>query len=177
MSDGTHSYVDDAENRITCVLDIYGQCSQGAVQYFYDAQGRRVGKQQGDTMEEYVYDPERRLISVHDGGANLLRTELYAGARRVATWNGNGLYWNHADWLGTERARSDGSGNLAEMCMDSPFGMNLSCTNPPDQSHVHFAGMEYDAARATIQGKVGWHTLRHSYSTLLRTLGTDLKVQ
>lgn len=33
------------------------------------------------------------------------------------------------------------------------------------------------AAKASIQGKVGWHTLRHSYSTLLRALGTDIKVQ
>jgi YD repeat-containing protein len=83
LSDGTHSYVDDAENRVTCVLDPYGQCSQGAVQYFYDAQGRRVGKQQGDTMEEYVYDLEGHLVSVHDGSANLLRTELYAGGADI----------------------------------------------------------------------------------------------
>ena len=33
------------------------------------------------------------------------------------------------------------------------------------------------AARAGIQGKVGWHTFRHSYSTLLREMGTDIKVQ
>jgi len=33
------------------------------------------------------------------------------------------------------------------------------------------------AARAGIVGKVGWHTLRHSFSTLLRALGTEIKVQ
>ena len=33
------------------------------------------------------------------------------------------------------------------------------------------------AEKAKIQGKVGWHTLRHSYSTLLRSLGADVKVQ
>ena len=33
------------------------------------------------------------------------------------------------------------------------------------------------ASAAGIQGKVGWHTLRHSYSTLLRSLGADVKVQ
>ncbi len=33
------------------------------------------------------------------------------------------------------------------------------------------------AAAAKIQGKVGWHTLRHSYSSLLRDLETDVKVQ
>jgi integrase len=33
------------------------------------------------------------------------------------------------------------------------------------------------AAAAKIQGRVGWHTFRHSYSTLLRAHGTDVKVQ
>ena len=26
-------------------------------------------------------------------------------------------------------------------------------------------------------GKIGWHTFRHSYSTMLRAAGTDIKVQ
>ena len=30
LSDNTHSYIYDAESRITCVLDAYGQCSQHA---------------------------------------------------------------------------------------------------------------------------------------------------
>ena len=32
------------------------------------------------------------------------------------------------------------------------------------------------AIRAGI-GKIGWHTFRHTYSTMLRSAGTDLKVQ
>jgi integrase len=32
------------------------------------------------------------------------------------------------------------------------------------------------AARAGI-GKIGWHTFRHTYSTMLRAIGTDIKVQ
>ena len=31
--------------------------------------------------------------------------------------------------------------------------------------------------RAGITKRVGWHTFRHSYSTLLRANGTDVKVQ
>lgn len=33
------------------------------------------------------------------------------------------------------------------------------------------------AIRAKITKRVGWHTLRHTYSTLLRANGTDIKVQ
>lgn len=32
------------------------------------------------------------------------------------------------------------------------------------------------ALRAGI-GKIGWHTFRHTYSTMLRSAGTDIKVQ
>jgi site-specific recombinase XerD len=28
-----------------------------------------------------------------------------------------------------------------------------------------------------IDKRIGWHTFRHSYSTILRSLGTDIKVQ
>lgn len=31
--------------------------------------------------------------------------------------------------------------------------------------------------RLGIKKRIGWHTFRHSYSTLLRHLGTDIKVQ
>jgi integrase len=33
------------------------------------------------------------------------------------------------------------------------------------------------AVSAGLSGKIGWHTARHSYSTLLRSLGADIKVQ
>src|ERR1035438_8486524 len=31
--------------------------------------------------------------------------------------------------------------------------------------------------KLAINKRIGWHTFRHSYSTLLRHLGTDIKVQ
>jgi integrase len=33
------------------------------------------------------------------------------------------------------------------------------------------------AKQLGIEKRIGWHTFRHSYSTLLRFLGTDIKVQ
>ena len=146
-ADGSHGYVYDAENRITCVLGQDALCtstSATATRYFYDPQGRRVGKQQGNTLEEYVYDPQGHVISVHDGTGTVLRTEFYAGDRHVATNNSSGLFWNHADWLGTERARTDSSGARVQWCTDTPYGMNLAC-NPPDISPMHFTGKERDS--------------------------------
>jgi RHS repeat-associated protein len=155
LSDNTHGYVYDAENRLTCVLGTDGTCtSYNAMLYLYDAQGQRVGKQQANTLEDYVYDPEGHISSVHDGLTNLLRTELYAGSRHVATWAPNpngqysdpypsGLFYNHADWLGTERVRTTSSGTIYEKCTDTPYGMNLLCVGP-DTSPMHFTGKQHD---------------------------------
>ena len=146
LSDSTHSYNYDAENRITCVLDAYGQCSQNAVQYLYDANGQRVGKQQGNTLEDYVYDPQGHTISVHDGSANLLRSELYSpDGRHAATWNSNGLFYNHADWLGTERVRTNSSGSFVQGFTDTPYGMNLAYNPASDVSPMHFTGKQRDS--------------------------------
>ena len=94
LTDNTHGYVYDAENRLTCVLGTDGTCtSASAMLYLYDADGQRVGKQQANTLEDYVYDPQGHISSVHDGTGNLLRTELYTpDGRHVATlkatrWN------------------------------------------------------------------------------------------
>jgi len=160
-ADGTHGYVYDLENRIACVgVDINGNCTTNSTYYFYDPQGQRVGKQQYDTLEDYVYEPQGNIISVHNGSANLLRSELYSpDGRHVATWTPNpngqywdpyppGLFWNHADWLGTERVRTDINGNLAETCTDTPYGMNLNCvdiTVPADTGPMHFTGKQRDA--------------------------------
>jgi len=93
---------------------------------------------------------------VHDGSTNLLRTELYAGSRHVATWAPNpngqysdpypsGLFYNHADWLGTERVRTNSTGTAVETCTDTPYGMNLSCvTTQRDLSPMHFTGKQHD---------------------------------
>lgn len=125
--------------------------------YLYDAAGQRVGKQQADTLEDYVYDPEGHIISTHDGSANLLRTDLYAGSRHVASWAPTnptywdpypaGLFYNHTDWLGTERVRTTSTGAIAETCTDTPYGMNLTCNSPvgiADTSPMHLTGKQLD---------------------------------
>ncbi len=49
--------------------------------------------------------------------------------------------------------------------------------NPRWQETILADHIKPSAIKAGIAGKVGWHTLRHTYSTLLRALGTDVKVQ
>jgi len=47
---------------------------------------------------------------------------------------------------------------------------------PRSQQNILRRHLRSAALRAGI-GKIGWHTFRHSYSTMLRSAGTDIKVQ
>ena len=47
---------------------------------------------------------------------------------------------------------------------------------PRSQQDILRRYIKLAALRAGI-GKIGWHTFRHSYSTLLRSMGADIKVQ
>jgi RHS repeat-associated protein len=151
LTDNTHGYVYDLENRVTCVLGQDGTCtSNTATLYLYDAAGQRVGKQQANTLEDYVYDPQGHITSdYNNGSATPFRAEIYTPqGRHVATWNPGGnygsLFFNHTDWLGTHRVRTDSNGTAREWCTDTPYGMNLACT-PPDVSPMHFTGKQRDS--------------------------------
>jgi hypothetical protein len=63
------------------VVGTDGTCtSASATVYYYDPQGQRVAKWQGNGMalEEYVYDPAGNQTSAHNGDGNLVRAELYS---------------------------------------------------------------------------------------------------
>jgi integrase len=47
---------------------------------------------------------------------------------------------------------------------------------PRSQENILRRHLKPAAERAGI-GKIGWHTFRHTYSTMLRSCGTDIKVQ
>jgi len=60
----------------------------------------------------------------------------------------------------------------------------LGVCQQESQGEASHLGTEHDAktnsseTRETgINKRIGWHTFRHSFSTLLRQLGTDIKVQ
>jgi RHS repeat-associated protein len=71
------------------------------------------------------------------------------GGRHLATYSGGAsgaTYFIHADWLGTERARSTVAGAVCETMTSLPFGDGLatngSCGDP---SPLHFTGKQHDA--------------------------------
>jgi RHS repeat-associated protein len=181
VMDAVNCYTYDAENRLSSVAPQTspgsGVCGADTMSYLYDAEGRRVARlQNGAVVKQYYYDAAGHMITEANASGTTLRAEIYAGNRHLATWNGGATYFNHADWLGTERARTFGSGSQAgqicETITSLPFGdgqsiqaQNGGCGDP---SPNHFTGLERDAESGLD------HTLNRQYpSNIGRWLTPD----
>jgi RHS repeat-associated protein len=115
----------------------------------YDADGRRVEKATGTTLEDYIYDKDGNILSNWITNSPSY-DEYYANGWHFMTGYVNAAhttfteYFQHSDWLGTERMRSDINGSIYETCTSLPFGDGLNCTGPTDVSPMHFTGKERD---------------------------------
>jgi len=158
--DGQNCYSYDAENRLSSVVPKVFVPSTGlwvcgspgatsARSYLYDPDGRRVAKlQNGSISEQYYYDAGGHMITDADASGNTLRAEIFAGGRHLATWTNNATYFNHADWLGTERVRTNSSGSTCQIISSLPFGDGQNITGAcggGDPSPNHFTGKERDS--------------------------------
>ena len=64
---------------------------------------------------------------------------------RSRIFRNGGILLNHPNWLDTEQYRSTPTGTQYEVCVNNPFGDNLSCPEANgDLSPVHFTGKERD---------------------------------
>jgi RHS repeat-associated protein len=152
VMDNLNCYTYDAENRLTSVAPETAPgsdvCGATTMSYLYDPDGRRVARLQGGAVvKQYFYDAGGRMITEADPSGNTLRAEIYAGNRHLATWTSGATFFNHADWLGTERARSRAAdGTRCETITSLPFGDGLSTAGScGDPSPNHFTGKERDA--------------------------------
>lgn len=137
INDTFHNYTYDAENRL---IRVDGGTT---ATYIYDAEGRRVRSTRNGTTVDYMYGLGGEVAEMNSGGS-LNRAEIYFAGAHLATFTNPMMYFNHSDWLGTERVRSSASGTQAETCTNLPFGDGASCTGS-DTSPLHYTGEEHDA--------------------------------
>ncbi len=142
-NDGDSSYTYEAENRIISVSG-----SKGNGSYMYSAAGLRIRKTTPSGSVDYLYDLAGHVITEVNASGAWTRVEVYAGNRHIATYKdgpAGQTYFSHADWLGTERARTGMTGTTpVETCTSLPFGDSQSCTGT-GVSPIHFTGKERDA--------------------------------
>jgi RHS repeat-associated protein len=147
-SDGTHTYAYDAEGNITTVD------GGGTAAYVYDALNRRVGVALGGAGFEYLFDYAGRRVStwmLHEPGY----PAGFGGEGRVY-WDSAQLayrafdgttYFDHQDWLGTERMRTTYAGAVAATFASLPFGdgSDPAVAIPDgDQDNHLFAALDAD---------------------------------
>jgi RHS repeat-associated protein len=136
-----------ADNNIDYV---YGDGAYQAY-YHYDGLGRRTEKIAGSSTNYYYYDLAGHEVAVMDQNGNWIRGEVYADGKHIATYVGGttgATYFDHADHLGTERARTStpSTGSPCETIASLPFGDGQTITGScGDPSPMHFTGKEGDA--------------------------------
>ena len=153
-SGGLHiGYYYDAESRL---IQVDGTaptssqpCSSSATAcYVYDANGQRVRKTAYGASVDYVYDLDGHEVSEMSSSGVWNRGEIYGGGRHIATYVTGAsptTVFDHGDWLGTDRARTNMSMQVCESETSLPFGDGLNTTGTcGDPSPMHFTGKERD---------------------------------
>lgn len=111
----------------------------------YDADGRRIQKTTGGVTVSYLYDIAGHQIAEISSSGAWNRGEIYAGARHLGTYNNGTTFFNHEDWLGTERARSNVTGVVCETIASLPYGDGQNTAGTcGDESPMHFTGKMRD---------------------------------
>ena len=134
--DVLHAYTYDAESEITTV-------DGTAATYYYDAQGQRVQKANGNS---YVYGLHGEVLAEYDSAVHLVSEYVYLGGRRIARRDASSglVYYYYADRLGTNRVMTNASGTTQQESDYEPFGVERPpLTNLVDNKYK-FTGLERD---------------------------------
>ncbi len=148
LADVMHSYTYDAEGNILKVDN-----GSTAV-YVYDALNRRVSSQTTSGVTEYTFDYAGRRISSWLASNNFgIEGRIYWDGMPIAFHAANNYtYFQHQDWMGTERMRTDYAGAVADTDVSLPFGDGFSESFSEayaNQDNNHFAGLEWDTESGT----------------------------
>jgi RHS repeat-associated protein len=170
LNDGFHSYTYDGENRISSV-------DNGGTTYVYDADGQRVAKTTSGAATDYIYDREGRIMlyALNPAPASSPFIEMNVAGLHLGTYDLNSsgtdtiFYYDHADWLGTERARTNLTGAACETIQSLPFGDGQAIAGScSDISPLHFTGKERDS-----ESGLDYFNARHYGSSMGRFMQAD----
>jgi len=137
-SDGTHTYTYDAEGNVTKV-------DNGSTNTFtYDALNQRVRIDWPWQGIEFVYNPAGQHTSSFNAANHAVSADwIFWGGSQFAVYSNNQTLFDHQDWLGTERMRTDAQGNVNGSFQSLPYGDGYTVSGN-DWDQYHFAGMDQD---------------------------------
>ena len=168
--DGKNSYLYDAEGRVCAVQEVVNG-TNFLTGYIYDAGGTRVAKGSLQSLScnfssngfttntSWVLGPGGEQVTeyaVSGGASTWTHTNVFAGGKLLATYNGSDTYFALEDWLGSKRVEIDATGHCAATFASLPFGNTPSNGNSyqlgtlpgyqlcGDATEHHFTGKERD---------------------------------
>jgi RHS repeat-associated protein len=157
--DGVNYYAYDGEGRLCAVENTL---LQAYTQYVYDASGARVAKgsisalpatgqtcaaptSPGFTLtNQYLLGQGGEQVTELNGSGAWQHSNVWAGGRLLASYNGYGLHFPLTDPLGSRRVQANAAGAADETCLSMPYGDALSCSGDDATEH-HFTGKERDS--------------------------------
>ena len=115
---------------------------------------RRVVGETNGTAMEYSFDSAGLRTSSWLSTTNAaVSAEIYWGKTPIAYRSNNGrTFFEHLNWQGTERLRTDYQGNVAETTFSYPFGDGYSenvIESASNQDNLHFALLDHDSESGT----------------------------
>jgi len=134
-SDVSHTYTYDPDGNVI-------QIDAGTTAtYTYDALNHRI---RTGANSEFIFDPAGRKVSEWDPTNKWEVTGwIYWGDSRLGLYTGGTTEFEHQDWLGTERSRTNVSGTAVGTYSSLPFGDGYSNTGN-DLDPYHFATLDQD---------------------------------
>ena len=139
-NDQLHSYTYDAENNLTAID------GGSTAQYQYGAFNERLFAAWGGQYARYGVDlRNRRSTTFVNGSLSVNGVQFYAGNQKHAYWSSsdNNFHFEHTDWLGTVRVRTNSVGAVEGSYGSLPFGDGLTQSGS-DANLNHFTGLDAD---------------------------------
>lgn len=153
--------VDDGVETVLA-YDALGQLTQATVDgvvtnYRYDALGRRIEKQTGSAIERVVWDNTQPFLFLNGTNTETARVLHGPGLdEHLKLDTPTADYYYHRDVIGSVRALSDESGNLAHQFRYSAFGELLTGDPGPAANPFLYVGRQFD-------GETGFYFFRARY--------------
>ncbi len=140
----SHTFTYDAEGKVIAVD------GGNTATYVYDALNHRVSVQTSSGTNEFTFDPFNRRISTWAAANNFgIEGRIYWDGMQIAYRGFSGqTYFQHKDYLGTNRIRTNYQGAVAatesSLAFGDGFKQNILIAGS-DQDNDQFAGQEKDA--------------------------------
>ena len=147
-STGTWTYTWDYENRLKQVT----RPDSITISYAYDALGRRIQRNKGNSWTKYVYDGEDVVKDINSDGSSVDYLNGLGVDDKLRQTSSSTTFYFTQDHLGSTRALTDANGNVIENINYDSFGNGASSL-----TRYGYTGREWDGDAGLYYYRNRWY--------------------